>query len=374
MSLSRRAFCSSVGAVVPLSLLHADRALAALDQLRPEARDDALIHLDNNENPYGPSPAARAAAAQAIADGGRYPGDAVSSLIAKIAAVNGVSPENVLLTVGATEALLISARTFTRPDAHLVTAAPTYGTIAAAVERLGNRVVRIPVRADGNLDLDVMAEQARGAGLVYICNPNNPTGMIVPAPAIRDVIARVGATAPDAMVLLGEAYHEYVDAAGYASVVPDAARNPRVIVSRTFSKLYGLAGLRLGYVIGLPEPLQKMAANRVGLGANIVAVAAATAALGDDAERVRQRRLTKEGRDSALRFFRERGWRTYPSETNCVFVDVRRKITAFRAACEAQGLLIGRPYPPADSWARITIGTPDEMQRAFAILERLLPI
>ncbi|MDQ6829343.1 MAG: aminotransferase class I/II-fold pyridoxal phosphate-dependent enzyme [Gemmatimonadota bacterium] len=371
MSLSRRAFCRTIGAVAPLSFLDASVAMPAIGPGRPSP-SDGLIHLDNNENPYGPSPAARATAAQAIAEGGRYPGDAVTTLIAKIAAANAVAPDNVLLTVGATEALIICAKAFTRPDGHLVTAAPSYATIASATERIGNKVVRVPIRADGALDLDAMVAQARGAGLVYICNPNNPTGMIAPAQAIRDLVARVGEVVPTAIILIGEAYHEYIDVPAYASAAPDTTLNARLLVSRTFSKLYGLAGLRLGYVIGLPEPLQKLTAHRVGLGANIVAVAAATAALGDDAERLRQRRLTKEGRERTLRFFKERGWRTYPAEANYVFADVRRDIGAFRAACQAQGVLIGRAYPPTDTWARITIGTPDEMDRALPILERVL--
>jgi len=328
------------------------------------------IRLDSNENPYGPSPVARAAMTQAMADGGRYPG--AQSLTAAIARANGVAATNVLLTVGATEGLVVSAEAFTKRDAPLVTASPSYGAIVSATERIGHPVIKVPILADGRVDLDTMADRAQGAGLVYICNPNNPTGSIVSAVALRAFIARVSVASPQTTIVIGEAYHEYIDAPAYATAVPQAVENPRVLVNRTFSKLYGLAGLRLGYLIGHADALAQVAPLRVPLGANIAAIAAATASLADDAERLRQRELNRVGRKAAERFFAERGFRNYPAEANYLFVDIRRDVAAFRMSCEARGLLIGRPYPPADSWARFTIGTPDEMQGAFSVLQALL--
>jgi histidinol-phosphate aminotransferase len=279
-----------------------------------------------------------------------------------------------MLTVGATEGLTMCARAYTRPDAPLVTAAPSYAAVATATEALGHQAIRVPIASRGSVDLDAMA--ARGtegarAGLVYVCNPNNPTGVSVSGAALRDFVGHLAALSPTT-VLVGEAYHEYMETPGYESMAADVLQNPRVLVNRTFSKLYGLAGLRLGYLIGHEATLRELAVLRVGLGANSAAVAAASAALADDAERVRQRRLNRDGRIAATRFFSARGRRVYPGEANYLFIEIGREVAPFRAACEAKGLLVGRPYQPATRWARLTIGTPDEMGAALGIFEDVL--
>jgi histidinol-phosphate aminotransferase len=364
MPLSRRDFCGLLGATALLPRT----VLPAAPTYRPTALPP--YRLDSNENPYGPPPAAREAILKAVPDGGRYP--STRELVAAIATANRVPEANVLLTVGATEGLYLAARAFTRPDAGLVTAAPSYAVIATATEQLGNPVTRVPIRTDGGLDLDAMVEKARGAGLVYLCNPNNPTGMLTSASDVSGFINRIAAVSPQATVVVGEVYHEYIDTPAYASVVPQALTNPRILVSRTLSKLYGLAGFRLGYLIGHEETLRQLTPLRVPLGANSLGIAAAVAALGDQAEVARQRRLNREEREGAERFFRERNWRFYPAAANYLFVDVKRDIRAFRTTCEEKGLLIGRYYPPAETWMRLTIGTPDEMRGALGILDALL--
>lgn len=364
MSISRRDFCSLVGAGVPATMVGSG------DPTRLGSAPDGPIRLDSNENPYGPSPAARAAFAKALIDGGRYPG--TQPLTESIARVAGAADANVLVTVGATEALTICARAFTDPGKPLVTAAPTYSAIASATESLGHPVVRVPIRPDGPLDLDQMADRAKGAGVVYLCNPNNPTGVLIPSATIAQFITRVNAESPETVMVFGEAYHEYLDQAEYRSAAAEALANPRVVVTRTFSKLYGLAGIRLGYLLGHQSTIQRLAPLRVPIGANGPGIAAAIAALGDQPELFRQRRLNTEGRVAAERFFAERGWRAYPASANYLFIDIKRDLVAFRAACQAEGLLIGRLYPPAETWARLTIGTPNEMRRGLAILDRLL--
>ena len=368
MPLTRRDFCGVLGSAMLLPAERPDRH----GRLVPPSRRSAVppIRLDSNENPYGPSPAAREAISRAIADGGRYPSS--GALVTAIAAANRVPEANVLLTVGATEGLYLAARAWTRPDAGLVTAAPSYAAIATATEGLGNPVTRVPIRPDGGLDLETMAERSRGAGLVYLCNPNNPTGVLTPATELQQFISRVNESSPATTIVVGEVYHEYIDDPAYASVAPLALTNPGLLVNRTFSKLYGLAGLRLGYSIGNEETLRKLMLHRVPLGANSLGIAAAIAALGDQQEVARQRRLNREGRESAERFFRQRGLKFYPASANYLLVDVKRDIRVFRTACEEKGLLIGRYYPPAETWMRLTIGTPEEMLGAFRILEGIL--
>ena len=360
MPLSRREFCGIVGATALAARTGSPRVFPAADPLR----------LDSNENPYGPFPSALRAMERALREAHRYPSTA--GLIAAIAHANRVAEANVLLTVGATEGLYLAAKAFTGTEAPLVTAAPSYAAIATATEQLGHPVIRVPILPEGGLDLPAMVDRSRGAGVLYICNPNNPTGVITPAAELRSVIARTGEISPETVVVIGEVYHEYIDASSYSSLALDAIQNPRILVNRTFSKLYGLAGLRLGYLIGQEETLRKVAAHRVPLGANVIAMAGAIASLEDPAELARQRRLTREGRDRAARFFQDQGYRFYQPSANYVFVDVKRDITAFRAQCQEKGLLIGRPYPPANTWMRLTVGTPEEMRAAFEILEPLL--
>lgn len=364
MTLSRRDFCQlvSAGAALPHAISWPEL------QARPAATEPSLIRLDSNENPYGPSPAARRAMIDALPDAGRYP--ETGPLIAAIARANGVAEANVLLTVGATEGLCITAREFTAADRALITTAPGYSAIGTATETLGHPVIRVPLASDGGVDLDAMISQAKGAGLLFLCNPNNPTGTLLPGPTVREALSRV--TALGAAVIVGEAYHEYVETPGYESAVAAALENPFVVVNRTFSKLYGLAGMRLGYLIAQEATLNRLRRHRVPLGANHLALSAAMAAVNAPSEVIRLRSLNTAGRKAAERFFREQGRRYYQAHANFLFVETHRDINELRAACRARGLLIGYPYPPANDWARITIGTPDEMRRGLPILEEVL--
>lgn len=362
MPLSRRDFCQLLGTSA------AGSALAERGRFRPST--SGPIRLDSNENPWGPSPAARDAMLRALADGARYPESA--PLVAAIATANGVQEGNVLLTVGATEGLGLAARAFTGSTRPLVTAAPSYGAIATATEQLGHPVIRVPVGPDGGLDLGAMVSRAQGAGVLYLCNPNNPSGTLLPGAAIPGALAELERSSPGTAVVVGEAYHEYVVAPAYRSAVPEAVRRPGVLVNRTFSKLYALAGLRLGYLVGHEETIRRLATLRVPIGASSLAVAAGLAVLADTPERERQRALNAATRRWAEAFVTGRGWRACEAHANYLFIETGRPIGELRAACQARGLLIGRFYPPAETWARVTIGTPDETRAGFGILDAVL--
>lgn len=361
MPVSRRDFVALIGSTALLPA-HNASVRAAGRGITPPA---SPIRLDSNENPYGPSVAARTAIRDAMTLTGRYP-DA-QALVAAIAKANGVAEGNVLLTVGATEGLAICARGFTTPERPLVTGAPSYGAIASATEALGHQVSRVPVTSAGDLDLDAMLDRARGAGILYLCNPNNPTGTVIPASTLQDAIARLEQTSPETIVVVGEAYHEYVESPDYASAANEAIRNPRVIVNRTFSKLYALAGLRLGYLIGHRETLKRISGFRVSIGASVPGIAAGLAVVADQREVLRQRQLNTAGRKKTEQYFTRHRVSYYPAHANYLFLKIDRDVTTFREACQAKGLLIGRRYPPADQFARLTIGTPDEMRRALPI-------
>lgn len=364
MPVTRRDFVALLAAAAPVAAWR----LPAPRPMRP----GTPLRLDNNENPYGPSPAAREAMQRIIADGGRYPFDATTALLGALAAHHRTVPANLLLGVGSVESLAIATMAYTTGAASLLTAAPSYGTPVTTAERFGRPVIAIPLTATGMLDLDAMAARATGAGLVFICNPNNPSGTVLPADRLRAFIRTVHERSPATVILIDEAYHEYVADPAYASMVPDALATPRLLVSRTFSKLHGLAGLRLGYLVGRPETLAALPPFRVPIGANTVAVAAATAALGDREEVTERRARNAEARAITVAGFRRRGLAPWTSETNFVYVDIGRDANAFRTACLERGVRIARPWPGMPTFARVSLGTPEEMTRAVTVFDAAL--
>jgi histidinol-phosphate aminotransferase len=216
-----------------------------------------------------------------------------------------------------------------------------------------------------------MAAKAEGAGLFFVCNPNNPTGGVRTAAEIAEFVAAVRRTNRDAVILIDEAYHEYVEHSGYATSIPLIAKDPRLIVSRTFSKVFGMAGLRLGYVLGQPGTIDAMR-RLVGQG-TISGLTAATGlgGLDDDAHVQAQRKLNHEARAFTRQSFETAGYKVLPSEANFLMVDVRRDARLFQAQCYEAGIAVARPFPPLTTFSRISIGTPDEMRRAMTAI---LPI
>ncbi len=330
------------------------------------------LQLDSNENPRGPAAAALAGARAMLGEGARYPDEPVRALREAVAAAHGVRAEQVLLGCGSTELLRVAVDAYAGPTRPVVTAAPTFETVARRAEMLRVPVAAVPVDRALRLDLDAMAARAAGAGVVYVCNPNNPTGTLHGAAAVRDFVARVRPAAPDALVVLDEAYHEYVEDPAYATAAPLAAAEPGVLVVRTFSKAYGLAGLRVGYAVGHPATVARLAPHVLPLSLNAVGIAAAHAALGDAGLAARERRLNREARDYAARAFARAGFAVVPSEANFLMVDVRRDPRAFQAACRARGVLVGRPFPPLATHARVSVGTLDEMRRAVPVCLEVL--
>jgi histidinol-phosphate aminotransferase len=191
--------------------------------------------------------------------------------------------------------------------------------------------------------------------------------------AVEAFVARVRRESPETTILVDEAYHEYVEAPSYATMVPRACTDDRVIVSRTFSKVHGMAGLRIGYGIATAPTIAAMNRFRLGLAVNVVAATAAVAALEQPASHLeRQRALNHEARELTARFFRDQRLPVFPSETNFVVVDIRRDVKAFQAACRAEGVLVGRSFPRMETKARISIGTADEMRQATETFKRVL--
>jgi histidinol-phosphate aminotransferase len=378
--ISRRSF---LGALRPAATAFPPAFVAARGREAVTAAGESAppppassILLDSNENPLGPGPAAMEAMTRAFADAGRYPTNArpaTADLRAAIARRVSVAPENVALGAGSWELLRTTVRLYTSSARHLVTAAPSFEQPDKMAEQLGIGVRRVPVDKDGRLDLEGMAKAARWAGLVYLCNPNNPTSTVHPASAVADFVARVGKESPETTILIDEAYHDYVTDPAYATAVPLALEHPNVLVTRTLSKAYGMAGMRIGYVVGPARTVENVSRWAITFNTNTLAVAAAVASLDDHAHIEAERARNTEVRTYTTRLFADRGLRVLDSQTNFVFVETGRPAKEFKAACAQRGLVVGREFPPLEkTHARISLGTMDEMQRAGAIMTDVL--
>jgi histidinol-phosphate aminotransferase len=330
------------------------------------------IRLDSNENPNGPGTAALDAIRGMFSEAPRYPDVSITNLREAIARELKVAPDNVITGCGSGEILRLAVYAFTSPERALVTASPSFEDPVYHAQ-----ITRAPVRAsavDGALRLDLgrMLDDATGAGLVFLCNPNNPTATVHGATAVRDFIAKVNERAPECVILVDEAYHEYVEDPSYATAIPIALENPRVVVVRTFSKVFGMAGLRVGYAVGRPETLRQMQRHRLPNNVNVLAAAAATATIPDTAHVDRERRMNREAREFTRDALERIGYKSVPSNTNFLMVPIGRDSREFKESCAKQGVLVGRPFPPLTTHARISIGTMDEMKKAVDVFRQVL--
>jgi histidinol-phosphate aminotransferase len=377
MSLSRRSFLRGAGLgaatlALPAITARGHEAWTAEPWLTgPLVAPDA-IRLDSNENPVGPPRAAFDAIRGAFDEAGRYPYYVSEPVLDALAAAVGVPRDHLVLGCGSAEILRMAVDAFTTRERGLVTAAPTYEAPTNRARILGVPLHAPPLDAALRLDLDAMCGLAGQAGLVFFCNPNNPTGTLYGGPAMRDAVARALRASPDVIVLVDEAYHEYVEDPTYESMVPLALAEPRVIVSRTFSKIYGMAGIRLGYGIGQPATLRRMLPHRLGNSVNLFAAAAGAASLGDAGHVARERARNSEAREYTRRFFTDLGYAVTPSHTNFVLIRIDRPVGPVRDACREKGVLVGRAFPPLGTHLRVSIGTMDELRRGLPVIREVL--
>jgi histidinol-phosphate aminotransferase len=330
------------------------------------------VRIGSNENPYGPLPCAVDAARAVALEGHRYPGALTSGLVEALAKRHAVKPERVMVSGGSGDVLRAAMLTFTSATRPLVTGAPSYEAPVRQAIRSKVPVSEVPLTDDLKLDLGAMLAKAAGSGLVYICNPNNPTSTVVPIAQVTALIAALATSAPETYVLVDEAYFDYVDDPAYGTAIPLVDTYPNLVIARTFSKIHGMAGMRVGYAIGREKTLAAMSENLSASGLSSMSLAAATASLGDTAGLEKNRILNRDVRKLTTDAFRKAGYRVAASEANFVMVDIRRDSRAFQEACRQRGVGIGRPFPPLTTWARFTVGTRDEMQRAIPVCMDLL--
>jgi histidinol-phosphate aminotransferase len=278
----------------------------------------------------------------------------------------------VILGCGSGELLRATVNAFTSPERALVAPEPTF-------EAPGNwaRFRNVPVtapRVDAALkiDLDAMTQAARGAGLVFFCNPNNPTATVHSKADVTAFVQRVNQLSPQTTILIDEAYHEYVDDPSYGTSIPLALSNPRVVVTRTFSKVLGMAGLRAGYAIGQPATLAQIGAWCLGSNISQLALVAAIHAVGDAAHIAREQKLNRAARAHTRQFFEKAGYKVAQSQANFMMVDIRRDAREFKLECVKKLVAIGRPFPALPTHVRVSIGTMAEMEKALQVFRTTL--
>ncbi|WP_242107408.1 histidinol-phosphate transaminase [Luteimonas aquatica] len=357
------------------------RALRAYDPghdlvaLREAFAPRVLIELGSNENPYGPSPKAREAAAAALGEMHRYPDPRGGALKRALAARHGVAPEQVSLGNGSHELLMHLAQVFAGPGVDVVLPQYGFAVFAIAARAAGANAVVVPaLPADAAMpnghDLDaLLAAVTPDTRLLYLANPNNPTGTWYPAEAFERFIAAV----PErTLVVVDEAYAECADAPDYASALSLLDRHRNLLVTRTFSKAYALAGLRVGCAIGHPELIALLERARESFNINGVALAAAEAALGDEAYLRDTLARNAEQRERLAAALRERGWPVSPSQTNFLLVEFGAATTAIEAALRADGVVL-RPMGGygLPGHLRISVGEEAENRGLLAALDRI---
>jgi len=332
-----------------------------------------MIRLNRNENAYGPSANVIAMMREAaLHAANRYPEAEAEALRNKIASLHAVTPEQVILGCGSGEILRMAAEAFAGSRGKVVVSLPTFELMAACARHAGAEVVAVPLSRDYSHDLEAMlACSDATTGLVYICNPNNPTGSITRRQDLETFLGRLPATA---YVLIDEAYHHYVGGSSdYASFIDRPVNDSRVIVSRSFSKIYGLAGVRVGYAVAAPETARLLASYRLPDGVNVVAATAAVTAL-DDAEHVRM--SARRNADDRQEFFNQaiaRMLRAIDSHTNFVMLDTQRPAVEVIEHFAKNNVLVSPPFPSFDRHVRVSLGTPAEMREFWRVWD-LMPI
>jgi histidinol-phosphate aminotransferase len=367
ISISRRKFAHLLAAGAAVAVVRP--AISFTKQPEHATGTAGIVRLSANENPYGPSAKAHEAMKNAHSMCNRYPDEANDVLIDKIAKINNVNREQVVLGDGSSEILKLGAETFTGPtQGKLIAADPTFEAILEYAKANGAEVVKVPLTSSFAHDLPKMSGAARG-GLIYICNPNNPTASITPKNDLREFIAN----APrETMILVDEAYFHYADSPDYESMIPLVKDHPNLIVARTFSKIYGMAGLRCGYCVAQPETIKRMHPFQMWDSVNIMALAAASASLGDPDQVPNGQRLNSEAKSFTTSELDKMGYKTIPSEANFIMFDCKRPVVPLIQALKQRNVQVGRLFPALPNHMRLTIGKRNEMETFLSAFRQVV--
>jgi len=362
---SRRNFgrIAALGASAAALPFFNEPALAQLSQVRGAPPDAVMINA--NENPLGPCPEAREAAHNLIANGGRYlygETDQVQSLLSE---QEGVKANYIRIYAGSSAPLHQAVLAFTSPSKSLVMAAPGYEAGERAAKFIGANVVKVPLTKSYAHDVKAMAAADPQAGLLYICNPNNPSGTLTSKSDIEWLVANKPA---GSVVLIDEAY-THISGAPFNSDLVAAGKD--VVILRTFSKIYGMAGLRAGAAIARPDLLEKLGGFSSGMLPS-TGMAAASASLRNKTLVPERRKLIGDVRDGVFEFLEKHSFAYVPSVSNCFMVDVKRPGAQIIEALRKEKIYIGRVWPVWPTHVRVTVGTREEMEKFKAAFAKVM--
>jgi histidinol-phosphate aminotransferase len=338
------------------------------------AADPILLY--RNENPYGPSEKVLSVLRDSAGAANRYPRTEYDTLLDKLAAQHRVKREQIVLGCGSGEILCMAAMTFLKPGKKLVEAVPTFPALGKLAQTAGVEVIDVPLNKRYEHDLPAMLDRANspgagGVGLVYIVNPNNPTGSLTPRKDIEAFLEKLPSSIP---VLIDEAYHHFVTpTSSYESFLDRPIDDPRLIVARTFSKIYGLAGMRIGYAVATPEMAKRLASGFPAWSVSVISARAASAGL-DDVDYVHLGiKRNADDRQEFMNQVNARMLRAIDSQTNFVMMNPMRTPDEVIKHLKQHNILIGPKYPVLDKYIRVSLGTPQEMQEFWRVWDLMPP-
>ncbi|MEW6322409.1 MAG: aminotransferase class I/II-fold pyridoxal phosphate-dependent enzyme [Acidobacteriota bacterium] len=333
---------------------------------------DSLAKLASNENNWGISEPVMKAMNDAWKYANRY-GYPDGGITQAIAAHHGVTTDHVLLGAGSGEILNVVGTTYLQGGKKVVGVEPSYNSVYQHASGIRADAIKLPLDKDYRQNIpamiDAVKKNYREVGLVYLCNPNNPTGLIVTKQEVKQLLDAIPEDIP---VLIDEAYHHYVEDPNYEESIPYVKQGRKVIVARTFSKIAALAAMRLGYAVAPPSLIQEMRAYSVG-SINALVKWGGVASLKDTATQAKVRAMTRELRERYSNELRALGYEVIPSQTNFFMVGIKRQIQPVIQEFRQRGVLVGRPFPPMTEHMRVSIGTEEEMERFMTAFRQIFP-
>jgi histidinol-phosphate aminotransferase len=378
MTVSRRNFLGGVAAGLGYLKVGSEVDLFAQGQgapgrTRPPMDEyDSIAHLSSNENCWGPPESVLKAMNQSFKYAMRY-GYPGGDVVGEVARLHGVKQENILLTAGSGEVLDVVGTTFLMGGKKVLGVEPSYSSVYQHATTIKSSAIKLPLGKDYRQQIPAIIKAANDhaaeIGLVYLCNPNNPTGLIVTKDEVKQLLDGIPKDMP---VLIDEAYHHFVDDPKYATSVPYVIEGRSVIIARTFSKIAALAAMRIGYAVAPAELVQKMRPYSMG-SVNVAARFGAVAALKDTAGQAEIKKRTIALRKKTTAELEAHGYETIPSETNFFMVSIGREIQPVIQEFMQKKVAVGRPFPPMTKHMRVSVGTEDEMARFVTAFKELFP-
>ena len=382
MSVSRRSFVGGLAAALGYLGVHPD--IDVLAQGRPQAPGgaarprtgmddyDAMAHLSSNENCWGPPDSVMKAMNNAWKYSNRY-GYPDGNLVGEIAKHHGVKTENILLGAGSGEILDVVGTAFLLGGKKVLGVEPTYSSVYQHATSIKTSAIKLPLNKDYSQNIPAMIkaanDRASEIGLVYLCNPNNPTGMIIPKDEVKQLVDGIPKDMP---ILIDEAYHHFVDDPRYATSVPYVLEGRPVVIARTFSKIAALAGMRLGYAVAPKEMIDRMRPYSMQ-SINALVKWGGVTSLKDTAAQADVKKKVMDLRKKTTADLAAYGYQSLPSETNFFMVEIGREIQPVIQEFAAKKIAVGRPFPPMTKHMRVSVGTAEEMARFMTAFKEIFP-